>query len=262
MAGISWSLAHMAVNHPELALSVTGPVLQIAVSLLIVRRHLVKTFPIFFSYTVFSVVLGISGLFAQGYPTFYFYYYWSTQAGYLLLAFGALYEIVQSLFANLPAMRWINLLFGGFAAAMLVYAGVRNWLAPPPGGHPLFSVIVLLEIAVRILQLGLLFLFFVLARFFRSHWQHYPFGIALGFGIAAGGSLTVFLLRSEFGTKFDSVVRITPPIAYLIAEVVWLVTFVMKPPDRLSGTVSLPNPDQLLADVKRNTESAKEILKR
>ena len=53
------------------------------------------------------------------------------------------------------------------------------------------------------------------------------------------------------------------PIAYLIAETVWLITFVTHSAGRsTSGDLLLADPDQVLADVKRNTDSVKEILKR
>jgi hypothetical protein len=72
-----------------------------------------------------------------------------------------------------------------------------------------------------------------------------------------------FLLRSEFGTKFDPVVRIAPPIAYIIAVAVWLATF-------LRGESSLPakswdsalTPEQMITELRRHTKAVKGILGR
>lgn len=250
----------MRIREFELALAIIGPTLQLCVCGLMFFRGVVRNFRGFFSYTAFAFVTGSAAVYVQKLPI-YFYYYWSAQIIYLSLAVWALYEIIQQLLFGSRIARAGRAFFLITAFLALAVTLIRNSFLPT-AGHPLIQVIVSLEIATRFFQIAILLAFFFIARFFRLHWPHYPFGIALGFMIAASGSLAVFLLRSEFGTKFDSVVRITPPIAYLIAEAVWLVTFVMKPPERASGTVSLPNPDQLLADVKRNTESAKEILKR
>ncbi len=73
----------------------------------------------------------------------------------------------------------------------------------------------------------------------------------------------VLLLRSEFGTKFDYVVRIAPPIAYTLAVVVWLLTFLTPQPESaLHSPVSGLTPEQMLAEVRQYSSTVKKILKR
>jgi hypothetical protein len=93
--------------------------------------------------------------------------------------------------------------------------------------------------------------------------RQYAFGIALGFGIEAAGSLVVFLLRSEFGTKFDPIVRITPPIAYIIAVAVWLAIFLKKEPSQpQKNWEAALTPEEMVYELKRHTKAVKGILGR
>jgi hypothetical protein len=146
---------------------------------------------------------------------------------------------------------------------MISIAVLRTILVPRPA-HSLFTTTIFaLEIGVGFLQFGIFSLFLLLVRIFHLRWRQHPIGIVFGFGISAAGSLVAFLLRSEFGTKFDPVVRIAPPIAYIIAVAVWLATF-------LRGESSLPakswdsalTPEQMITELRRHTKAVKGILGR
>jgi hypothetical protein len=94
-------------------------------------------------------------------------------------------------------------------------------------------------------------------------WRQHAFGVILGFGIAAGGTLVVLLLPSEFGTKLNPVVRITPPIAYIIAVVVWLATFLRPEPlQPAQDRVPAFTPEQMASDLRRYTQAVKGVLER
>jgi hypothetical protein len=125
------------------------------------------------------------------------------------------------------------------------------------------TTIIGLEIAVGLLQFGIFSLFIILVRLFHLRWRQHGAGIIFGYGVSAAGSLVAFLLRSEFGTKFDPVVRIAPPIAYIIGVAVWLVTF-LKAESAASGerwTAAL-TPEQMIAELRRHTKTVKGILGR
>lgn len=248
----------------ELALAISGIVLQSGLCLLLaVRRETRNTFPAFLAYNAFEVLGALVELTISGRAVVYFYLYWTTHTVYLVLSFLALYEIIYVVFKNFRKLTWFKFLFPLMALAGLILASARNLLIPTTGGYPLFNTIVSLEIAVQFLQIFVLFLFFVLIRFFRMRRQQYAVGIALGFGISAAGSLVVFLLRSEFGTKLDPVVRSTPPIAYTLALVVWLATFLTpEPAHPLQGKVLALTPEEMLAEIKQYSSTVKKILSR
>jgi hypothetical protein len=94
-------------------------------------------------------------------------------------------------------------------------------------------------------------------------WRQHAFGVALGFGVVAAGNLVVYLLRSEFGTKFDPVVRITPAIAYIIGVAIWLATFLKQEPSqpKQSWDAEL-TPEQMITELRRHTKAVKGILGR
>jgi len=81
--------------------------------------------------------------------------------------------------------------------------------------------------------------------------------------VIAAGNLVVYLLRSEFGTKLDPLVRITPPIAYIIAVLVWLWTFRRaEPPHPMQGWAPALTPEQMVSEVRRYTKIVKGMLGR
>lgn len=248
----------------ELALAIGGIVLQVGVCLLIAsRRQTRNRFPAFLTYNAFEALSGIAGLAISGRAAVYFFVYWTSHTLSLVLSFLAVYEVIDVVFKNFRRLNWFKFLFPLIALAALILASARNLLIPTTGGYPLFNTIVSLEIAVQFLQIFVLFLFFVLIRFFRMRRQQYAVGIALGFGISAAGSLVVFLLRSEFGTKLDPVVRSTPPIAYTLALVVWLATFLTpEPAHPLQGKVLALTPEEMLAEIKQYSSTVKKILSR
>ena len=146
---------------------------------------------------------------------------------------------------------------------MLLVALLRAWSHPVSQARRLASAIISLEIGVGFLQFGIFSLFIVLVRFFHMRWRQKAFGVVLGFGVSVAGALVVFLLRSEFGTKLDPVVRVTPPMAYIMAVVVWLATFFRAEPlqPELDRDPAL-TPEQMASDLRRYTQAVKGILER
>jgi hypothetical protein len=231
---------------------------------LLLVRGFYRPFRSFFAYTLFSVIASLGGLVIQNIPGVYFYFYWVSEVFYIGLAMAALQEIIYAVFRNFYTFRWFRLVFPVIGVSLFLLAILRTFLtAGRTVGNPLFVSIISLEILVRLLQFGLLIVFFVLVWLFHMRWRQIPLGIALGFGIAAAGFLVVFLLRSEFGTKVDPLVRITPPIAYIIAVLVWLATFLTGEPGRLATTWDPAiTPEQMIAELRRHTKTVKGILGR
>jgi hypothetical protein len=247
----------------ELALALAGIFLMLSLLAVFVVQKFYRTFPFFFICTAFAVFSTVSGLITVDHPVLYLWVYWGTEALYVLLAYLALQEAFKSVFKNFYHLPWFRLLFPSLGALMLCAATIRSIFVPAAEAKRAYATIIFLEIAIRFLELGLLFLFFGLVRFFHMRWRQHAFGIALGFGISAAGSLVVFLLRSEFGTKVDYVVRIAPPIAYTLAVVVWLVTFVAPQPNHpLQGQPPALTPEEMLAEVRQYSSTVKKILKR
>jgi len=263
VAGYKLATRFHQMKTAELILALSATVLMLILLAVFIARRLYRTFPFFFTCTVFAVLSTVSLLVTTGHPLVYLWIYWGTEALYVLFAFLALQEAFKSVFKNFYGMAWFRFLFPSVGVFILCAAILRSTFLPPAQVNRTFATIIFLEIAIRFLELGLLFLFFALVRFFHMLWRQHAFGITLGFGVSAAGSLVVFLLRSEFGTKLDYVVRIAPPIAYTLAVVVWLLTFISPEPGRpLQGQPPALTPEEMLAEVRQYSSTVKKILKR
>jgi hypothetical protein len=247
----------------EIALALIGTGLQVYLCLLLLRHHTYKQVPFFFAFTSFSVVSAIIGLAAQNVAKLYFFVYWISEAFYLVLAFFSLQEAVRLVFRNFYTMLWFRLLFPAIGISILGIVWIRMEMLPR-AAYSLLTVAVLnLEIAVGLLQFAIFCIFVLLIRFFHIKWRQHSSGIVLGFGVTAANNLVVYLLRSEFGTKFEPIVRIASPSAYIIVVLIWLMTFLTEETVQ-AGNVwdSALTPEQMIAELKRHTQTVKGILGR
>ncbi|MFL6311351.1 MAG: hypothetical protein ACJ71W_04520 [Terriglobales bacterium] len=251
------------MKNSELALTVVGTGLGAVLCLLFIVRRFYREFPIFFASATLSVVATIILLFVSNNAHYYALVFWPSDALGVLLAFFALNEALRSVFRNFLGMKWFRWLFPGIGIVMLSAAVLRILLLPRPAFSLFTTTIIGLEIAVGFLQFGIFSLFIILVRLFHLRWGQHAAGIVFGYGVSAAGSLIAFLLRSEFGTKFDPVVRIAPPIAYIIGVAIWLATFLKAEPGRQEAAWSATlTPEQMITELKRHTETVKGILGR
>jgi len=232
-------------------------------AVLLVRRGFHKQFRAFFVYTIYIVVIQIIGSIAYSHPDFYFTFFWVIEAFSIVIMFFVLYEVFHHVFRTFQGIAWFRLLFPTMGILMLVVAGLRAMWLPMPGRDRLVAAMFSLEIIVGFLRVGMFVLFLLLVRFFHMRWRQYAFAIAVGFGMIACGDLAVFLLRSEFGTKFNPVVEIAPPIAYSIAVVVWLAAIIPPQPDHpLKDWVPPLTPEEMLVELRQYTRAVKGVLRR
>ena len=222
-----------------------------------------RQFRFFSLCTAVSVIDAVALIVVRNHQGLYFNVYWAGEVLSVVVTFFALQESFYLVFRNFLSISWFKLLFPGIGVLMLSVAVLRATFHPAADTRPLASSLISLEIAVGFLQFGIFCLFIMLVRFFHMRRGQYAFGVVLGFGIAAAGNLVVYLLRSEFGTKFDAIGRVTPPIAYIIAVAVWLATFLRgEPLQPAKSWDSALTPEQMVADLRRHTQVVKGILGR
>lgn len=251
------------MKNSEIALTVVGTGLTAVLCLLLIVRRYYREFPVFFSSVSLTVVATIILLGVSNNAHRYAVVFWPSDALGIILAFLALNEALRSVFRNFLGMRWFRWLFPGIGIVMLCVAILRILLYPRPAFSLFTTTIIGLEIAIGFLQFGIFSLFIVLVRLFHLRWGQRAAGIVFGYGISAAGALVAFLLRSEFGTKFDPVVRIAPPIAYIIGVAVWLATFLKAEPERPEAAWAAKlTPEQMITEIKRHTKTVKGILGR
>jgi hypothetical protein len=260
VAGLSWPLILMTKG--ELTLTCVGVALQLCVIVLLLSRRLYWDFWFFFFYLLFAAFSTIVNLAVRNNPLYYFYSYWISEALGILLTFLAIQEAFRSVFRNFYNLRWFKLSFPTIGILIAIIALLRAVFFRPSNHSPLAVAIISLEIAVGFLQFGIFCLFIGLVRFFHMRWRQHAFGIVLGFGISAAGSLVTFLLRSEFGTILNRLVRTAIPVTYIIGVAVWVVTFLRAEPPPEATKAPALTPEQMIAELRRHTKAVKGILGR
>ena len=224
------------MKYVNIAFGLFPPVLQTWLALLLVRRRAHKSFPFFFTYTVFAVVAELCKFAFVQYsrPTMmYFYFYWGAEAIYATLGFLAIHEVFRRVFENFKSLPWFKFLLPLVGLGMLAISVLISIVHRAVETPPLLEGIYSLQIAVRCLQIGVFFLIFLLARTFELDYRQYAFGIAAGFGIAAAGILLGTLVRTGLGLKSLMFFQYVPIVAYCTAVTVWLVSFVRPEPEDL-----------------------------
>ncbi|HEY3769864.1 MAG TPA: hypothetical protein VGN44_14415 [Candidatus Angelobacter sp.] len=251
------------MNKGELILAAGGTALQVCLGLLLLIRRSYRQFPVFCVYVGFSVLSAAVTFLVRQHAFVLLYVFWVSEALYVLLTFLVLQEVFRSVFRNFYALRWFKLSFPSIGILMIVLAILRQIFLHPVERKPIIGTLISLEIAVGFLQFGIFCLFVLLVRFFHMQWRQRAFGIVLGFGIVSAGSLVAFILRSEFGKNFDQMVNIAAPLSYIIGVVVWLATFLREEPSQLMASWdSNLTPEQMIAELKRHTQTVKGILGR
>jgi len=251
------------MTNSELTLTCVAMALQVCVILLLLRRRLYWDFRFFLCYLLFAALSTGINLAVRNHPRYYFYSYWISEGLGTLLTFLAIQEAFRSVFRNFYELSWFKLSFPTVGILIAVIALLRAVFFRPPHHSPLAVTLISLEIAVGFLQFGVFCLFIMLVRFFHMRWQQHAFGIVLGFGISAAGGLVTFLLRSEFGTILNSLVRTAIPVTYIIGVVVWIITFLREEPSGAANGDSTPfTPEQMITELRRQTKVVKGILGR
>lgn len=217
-------------------------------AIMMIRRNLVRQFPVFFAYTVFEILQFVV-LFAADHMDSVtdeqFGVLWmSGSAISITLRFAVVHEVFSNVFRSYPALQEFGTILFRWATFVLMIVAVV--LVAYSSGNEIDRVGLVLTIinrAVSIVQCGLLVLLVLLARFLSFSWTSYTFSIPLGLGIFAGVELGVSALRAHYGVKvaytlFDEVSM----AAYHCCVLFWVVSLLL--PERESGGVgSAPTHD-------------------
>jgi len=240
-------------------LTLVVPTLGVWLAALILKERLHRRFPFFFTYVLSLVLIGIVRFSVISHYRTYFFVFWITEAVYAILALLALFEVFRKVFLGFYLRSaWFRALLPStaiLAIAIVAWAILRN---PVAGAGRLISFVVFFGLAVNFMQLCLFGLFGLLSAAFPLRWRFAPLGILLGFGIAALGGAAAFWARSVFGTKLETFAKYAPPVAYILATLVWLATFLRPEPE--PKWVSATTLRELLEGIQQDTIAMKKFL--
>lgn len=232
-------------------------ILQILIAAIMIRRGLVRDFPIFFAYTVFQVIAE-GTLFVLDHSAAisdyqYWYVYWVGLTVSSALRFGILWEIGSSVFSKYPGIAALNRFVFRWAVVVLLFLAITVAArAPEDGTFHIFSRIHVVDLSVNVMQSGLWLLMAGFSAYFRLSWRSFAHGIASGFGIFATVVLATEGTRVwtgwVAGYAFDFVTMAT----YNCCALLWLVYAML--PERLLGTpegLPVHNLEQWNAELRR-----------
>jgi len=197
------------------------------------QRKLRSEFPVFFRYSLFCVIACAILLipFVVSCPQ-YFYVFLSLTAVSMVLEFGVLYELLVNALKPYSALIDLGKMLFRWAAVFLVLAALLTALATAgSGNHKMVAAMQLLQRTVRLMQCGLLLLFFGLEKRLGLTWRTHSMSIAMGLGIYAGVDLsTTYLIdRMPAMTGFFQVFA---NLVYLGAVSLWAYSLAKPEPVR------------------------------
>lgn len=211
-----------SLHFATIVLWVVPILLQIAIAAAIVRRGLVRSFPLFFSYTVLVPSRDIA-LFFLPYPgNLYSLFYLCGEAISVLLSLGVIFEIVGHLFPPYPFLAflrraiWILGAVAAVAAVLLFCFTARNVATDLA-----FESVTLLERSARFLQVCLLIAVISLTSRLGLTWHHYSVGILAGFGVYSALDLALLEFRGHWHFVTDAAFVLLRPAAYNLAALIW-----------------------------------------
>jgi hypothetical protein len=228
-----------------------GPLLSVWLLEILVRRKLYREFPFFCAYI--SAVIVVSGIrfWAIHDYSIYFKVFWFSEALYAVMALLALHEVFYTVFNEFYEIwPWFGLVFPaavGLFAWLKISDGIHH---PPAQAAPIVALVLSAASTVNWVQAALFGLMCFLV-WLVGDWEYYPVGIVTGFATLAVGSWAAYASVSGFGTKLNVVGKYGPPLAYFIAVLIWLRTFLPPPrPDKWEAWSKTIRPEQILAEVK------------
>jgi hypothetical protein len=211
----------MLLKTVQYSVWVLSSVFLFATAVQLWRSGRVRNFRVFTFYLVFVGSCGLINL-ALSFidPTWWFYSFFAGNVITTLLAFAVLFEVAKSAISipifKLDASRFLS--FCAIAAVLAVVVSATTDV----NGNAFIKARILLEVALRVMQVSILAIFAGVSIFFGLLWHRVEFGIVLGYGIYAASQLAVMYLQAAGGSTRELFVFI-PLISFCCAALTWFV---------------------------------------
>jgi hypothetical protein len=218
--------------------------LQIPIVVIMVRRKMVREFPIFFVYTCFQI-LQCAVLFTMDQVDYFTgdqYVPTWLAAEYISVAlrFAVIHEIFNTVFQSYPAVQQLGGRLFRWSTVLLMVAAVL--LVAYSSGSNLDRVTFTMSVVnrgVNIMQVGLLILLVLLVRYLRFPWNTFFFSCALGLGLFASVMLATSVVRAHYGAFFErTLMDDIENAGYHCAVILWLTGLVL--PARATQQIESP----------------------
>lgn len=223
-----------------IVLSLVVQVLMLVLLGILLWRSLYKRFPVFALYCLSIPVLEFVRFLLIGKPTHYFFWYWITEACFLIIAFVAMLSVLRPLtqleYVRHPWSRFLLLPFGGLIIGTGLLAAFVKPINRTVAGH-FASAIYIFVIGMSLAEL-LLFVVSFRASRRAIEWTPYEFAILKGFGALAALKLIAYsalllrVLHFKVSPQLEHVFQAFPVGAFIASGTVWLIAFWKPEPPR------------------------------
>lgn len=217
------------------AFVVVTAVAQAAILAILINRNKRADFPVFFWYNALAVS-GALVLFladhAKASVAQYFYLYWLVNALLMLVEFAVMYEIfVKALKPYSGLIDLGKMLFRWAGVFLLLASALTAVTTADSKVAKCVAAVSLLERGLRLMQCGLLLLFFLFERRLGLAWRSHTVSIGLGLGLSAAFSLSSSYLHTRFA-QWSFTLDVMNFTQYLAIVSFWAVCFYRREPER------------------------------
>ncbi len=234
-----------AIEWASIGLALVCIAIQAAILGILFRGKRRSEFPIFRSYSaiyILLIVIALSAYFFSGCDQ-YNYVYWSASIVYMALEFAVMYEIIVNALKPYSALVDLGrMLFIWAAVFLLIAAGTTAFATSGPESGRLLAAFAVVERSMRLMECGLLLLFFFFEKRLGLSWRNPNVGIAVGLGVTASVDLICSYLKSHFPAQASQLGIVNTSI-YVGVLSYWC--FVLLA-DRVEATSAIAPPSRLI----------------
>jgi hypothetical protein len=158
----------------------------------------------------------------------------------MVFEFGVLYELLVNALKPYSALIDLGKMLFRWAAVFLILAALLTAFATTGSSSgKVIAASELLQRTVRLMQCGILLLFFGLEKRLGLSWRNHSMSIALGLGIYAGVDLSTTYLIDRM-PAFTGLFYIFTNLVALSAEILWAVSLA-RPEQARNNVLDSPN---------------------
>lgn len=249
----------MPLTKWDIAFILCVTALQAVLIAVMLRRRLYKRSPLFFVYCCYSVTalptLTVAAL-GLDYGVF-FQVNFISQLIYVALGLLAMNEAFNQVFSIYYSGRsWFRLLLPGVVMAVMAISVWKWFQHVPAKNETLWTAFLSFDLGGDYVRAAVFAVFGFLVFLWNPPWQPLPFAVMKGLGFYSIVGMLSELLRFDFGTKMNFFFAHAPPVAYIVACLIWLGAFLASEPEkRVRGPAALVNVAELRELLERLTRA-------
>jgi predicted permease len=232
---------------------------------LIARLYLMdqrREYPLFVAYNILAILTLVATLCLTHDTVPYFLTYWIGEATASVLALLVIIAIfkpaAEVLYIENPRRRLVLPIAVLSVIAIPIWQGIYRPVGPSLFGHAASGIY---SFVLAILSLQAIILLACLALSRSIPWTNYDFAIVSGFGVSAVMKWVAYLVRWNYGSRFESWFQILLPGSTLGAVLVWLLAFSRSEPPTIKQEPDPSELQQLIDLLEEHTEYVRQILK-